>query len=248
MEQGFNNQITTQDLTSSVFTNSDSVTANTGYQIRSDNNNNLSLEENEKINNKENIANGQRYHLTRNQGNLSVTQDNSAQISIPQTGNLVYAIRRQNNQFTLTRTPAIMECVFSSGNLRLGATFEVVRNARSRILSVINFNCKLIKIGVLHTNNNRTSGLIDRNYAFQIIKNNIILPQFIVNFPGGGRRISMSQDLENLNFFFNEGDNIGLSYNGTGDSGGNASGNYCEVRLSFDINARRNNFEQPNIP
>ena len=247
MEQGINRN--TQELTSGIFTNSNAVTANTGYQIRSDNNNNLSLEENEKINNTENINDGQRYHLTRNQGNLTVSQDNSLQISTPQTGDLVYAVRRQNDRFTLTRTPAIMECVFSTNSLRLGTAFELARNQRSRILYVINFNCKLIKIGVLHTTIQRTEGLIDRNYAFQIVRNNQLLPQFIVNYPGSGERlVSMSQDLENLNIFFNEGDNIGLSYNGTGDSGGNATNHYCNVTLSFDINARRDEFEQPNIP
>ena len=251
MEQGINNQnnqITTQELTSSIFGNSDLISANTGYQIRSDENNNLTLDENEKINNKNNIANGQRYHLTRNRGTLTVVQDNTISLTTPQTGNLVYAIRRQGDNYTLTRTPALIEYVFNTPNLRLGAIFEIVRNGRSRLASVVNFNCKLIKIGVLHTNGTRTVGLIDRNYAFQIIRNNVVLPIFIVNYPGGGRIISMSQDIENLNIFFNEGDNLGLSYNGTGDSGGNATGNYAEVRLTFDINARRDGFEEASIP
>ena len=253
MEQGIyvnqNNQITTQELTSSIFGNTDLITANTGYQIRTDENNNLRLDENEKINNKNTIANNQRYHLTRNEGNLTVTEDDSIRLSTPQTGNLVYAIRRQGNNFTLTRTPALIEYVFYTPNLRLGTIFEIVRNGRSRLASVVNFNCKLIKIGVLHTNGTRTTGLINRNYAFQVVRNNVVLPVFIVNYPGNGERlISMSQDIENLNIFFNEGDNLGLSYSGTGDSGGNATGNYAEIRLTFDINARRDGFEETNIP
>ena len=252
MEQGIygnqNNQITTQELTSSIFGNTDVISANTGYQIRTDENNNLRLDENEKINNKNTITNNQRYHLTRNQGNLTVTEDDSIRLSGPSTGNLVYAIRKQENNYTLTRTPALIEYVFTTPNLRLGAVFEIVRNGRSRLASVVNFNCKLIKIGVIHTNSQRTAGLINRNYAFQVIRNNVVLPRLIINYPGNGERIiSMSQNIENLNIFFNEGDNLGLSYDGTGDSGGNATGNYAEVRLSFDINARREGFEEVNI-
>ena len=254
MEQGINNQnnqITTQELTSSIFGNSDMVSANTGYQIRTDENNNLRLEENEKINNKNNIANGQRYHLTRNQGNLTVVEDNTISLTTPQTGNLVYAIRRQEDNYTLTRTPGLMDYLFLTNNLRIGSFFEEVRNGRSRILHVVNFRCKIIKIGVLHTNVQRNTGLIDRNYIFQIIINGEFTPPLTVNYLGENRtrQLTIVQDIENLNLFLNEGDTLGLNYNGSGgDNGGNAVANYCEVRLTVDTNARRDGFEEASIP
>ena len=255
MEQGnytnLNNQITTQELTSSIFGNTDLISANTGYQIRTDENNNLILDENEKINNKNTIANNQRYHLTRNQGNLTVTEDDSIRLTTPQTGNLVYAIRRQEDNFTLTRTPALSDYRFITNNLRIGSFFEEARNGRSRILHVVNFRCKIIKIGVLHTNTQRNAGLIDRNYIFQIIINGDFQPQFTVNYLGENRarQLTIVQDIENLNLFLNEGDTLGLNYNGSGgDNGGNAVANYCEVRLTVDTNARRDGFEEANIP
>ena len=252
MEQGnlYQNQITTQELTSSIFVNTDVITANTGYQIRTDENNNLRLDENEKINNKNTISNNQRYHLTRNQGNLTVTQDDSIRLSTPSTGNLVYAIRKQENNYTLTRTPALLNFRFITNNLRIGTFFEEVRNARSRILHVVNYNCKIVKIGVLHTNPQRNGGLIDRDYIFQIIINGNFQPRFTVNYLGENRtrQLTLVQNIENLNYFLNEGDTLGLNYNGSGgDNGGNAVANYCEVILTVDINARREGFEEVNI-
>ena len=253
MEQGINNlnnQIDTQQLTSSVFSNSDSVTANTGYQIRSDNNNNLSLEENERINDKNNIVNGSRYYITRNQGTLSVLQDNSIQIDPPNIFNRVFAVRSQGNQFTLTRTPALMEYTFFTNSLQNNASFDILGTRGSRCVHVINASGLISKIGVLHVTQFRSIGLIDRLYFFEIIHNNINLPVFSLNPSNAatsieaGRR-SMTVDIENQNIFVEAGDCIGIRYV-VGDNG--RTGDYCQVRLTVDTNARRNNFGLPNIP
>ena len=251
MEQGINNnQITTQELTSSVFTNSDTITANTGYQIRSDNNNNLSLEENERINNKENIVNGLRYHLTRDQGNLTITQDNSVQIQTPNIFNRLYAVRSQDNQFTLTRTPCLMEYTFFTNSLQNNASFDILGERGSRCVHVINAAGLISKIGVLHVTTFRSIGLIDRIYSFEIIHNNINLPFFSLNPTNAatsieaGRR-SMTVDIENQNIFVEAGDCIGIRYV-VGQNG--RTGDYCQVRLSVDTNARRNNFGGDQIP
>ena len=254
MEQGLNsnqiNQIDTQELTSSIFTNSDSVTANTGYQIRTDNNNNLSLEENERINDKNNIVNGLRYHLTRNQGNLTISQDNSVQIETPNIFNRLYAVRSQGNQFTLTRTPALTEYTFFTNSLQNNASFDILGTRGSRCVHVINTGGLISKIGVLHVTTFRSIGLIDRLYFFEIIHNNINLPLFSLNPNNAatsieaGRR-SMTVDIENQNIFVETGDCIGIRYV-VGNNG--RTGDYCQVRITVDTNARRDNFGGPNIP
>ena len=254
MEQGINNnqnnQINSQEITSSVFTNSDSVTANTGYQIRTNNNNNLTLEENERINDKNNIVNGSRYHLTRNQGILSVLQDNSVQIDPPNIFNRVFAVRSQGNQFTLTRTPALTDYTFFTNSLQNNASFDILGERGSRCVHVINNGGLISKIGVLHVTQFRSIGLIDRLYFFEIIHNNINLPLFSLNPSNAatsieaGRR-SMVVDIENQNIFVETGDCIGIRYV-VGQNG--RTGDYCQVRISVDTNARRDNFELPNIP
>ena len=250
MEQGNQiNQNITQNNTS-VFSNSDIISANTGYQIRTDNNNNLTLEENERINDKNNIINGLRYHLTRNQGNLTVSQDNSVQIESPNIFNRLYAVRSQGNLFTLTRTPAITEYTFFTNSLQNNASFDILGVRGSRCVHVINTSGLLSKIGVLHVTQFRSVGLIDRLYFFEIIHNNINLPLFSLNPDNAatairaGRR-SMTVDIENLNIFVEQGDCIGIRYV-VGQNG--RTGDYCQVRLTIDANARRNNFGGALIP
>ena len=247
MEQGLN-LINSQQLSSSIFTNSDSVSANTGYQIRSDNTNNLSLEENERINNKENIVNGNIYHLTRNQGNLTISQDNSIQIQTPNVLNRVYAIRSQDNQFTLTRTPSFTEYTFFTNSLQNNASFDILGERGSRCVHVINASGLVSKIGVLHVTTFRSVGLIDRTYLFEIIHNNINLPLMQIDpnvavTTNDGR--SMTLDIEDRNIFVQQGDCIGIRYV-IGPDG--RSGDYCQVRLSVDTNARRDNFGGELIP
>ena len=252
MEQGINqnNQINTQELTSTIFTNSNVVSANTGYQIRSDNNNNLSLEENERINNKGNIVDGLRYHLTREQGNLTITEDDSVQIEPPNILNRLYAVRNQGNLFTLTRTPCFMEYTFFTNSLQNNASFDILGETGSRCVHVINAAGLVSKIGILHVTFFRSTGLIDRPYNFEIIHNNINLPSFSLDPDDPatsieeGRR-SMTVDIENQNIFVEAGDCIGIRYV-AGEDG--LTGDYCQVRISVDTNARINNFGGDQIP
>ena len=59
----------------------------------------------------------------------------------------------------------------------------------------------------------------------------------------GGR--SMTRDIESLNIFVNQGDCLGLRYV-VGSNG--RTGDYCQVRLTVDANARQNNFGGDQIP
>ena len=247
MEQG-NSIGNTENLTSSIFTNAGNVTENTGYQIRTDNNNNLSLEENERIRNKNTIQNGLRYHLTRNQGNLTVTQDSSVQVETPTVFNQLYAIRGQGNQFTLTRTPALTKYTFFTNSLQNNASFDILGERGSRCVHVCNASGLLVKIGVLHVTTFRSIGLIDRAYFFEIIHNNIDQQLFSVRpdnsvTTNDGR--SATLDIEFLNIFVNQGDCLGVRYvQGTNGR----TGDYCQVRLMVDANARQNNFGGTQIP
>ena len=247
MEQG-NNNGNIENLTSSVFSNSGSVTENTGYQIRTDNNNNLTLEENERIRDKNTVQNGLRYHLTRNQGNLTVTQDSSVQVETPTVFNRLYTVRSQGNQFTLTRTPALTEYTFFTNSLQNNASFDILGTRGSRCVHVINTSGLISKIGVLHVTTFRSIGLIDRAYFFEIIHNNINQQLFSVSpdnavTDNDGR--SMTLDIEFLNLFVIQGDCIGIRYV-IGNNG--RTGDYCQVRLTVDANARQNNFGGANIP
>ena len=247
MEQG-NSNGNIENATPSVFSNSDSVTENTGYQIRTDNNNNLTLEENERIRDKNTIQNGLRYHLTRNQGNLTITQDSSVQVEMPTVFNQLYAIRGQGNQFTLTRTPALTEYTFFTNSLQNNASFIVLGEGGSRCVHVVNTSGLISKIGVLHVTAFRSVGLIDREYFFEIIHNNFNEPLFNVSpdnavISNEGR--SMTRDIESLNIFVNQGDCLGLRYV-VGSNG--RTGDYCQVRITVDANARQNNFGGDQIP
>ena len=240
MEQGIGN---TENAQQPIISNIDSVTNNTGYILTRNNNNEVVVEEQtEQIQNLNNVQNGNRYHLTRANGNLTTQEDNSIQIPTPNTNNLLYAVRGNNNQFTLTRTPAIMEYIFVTNSLQNNASFDVLGERGSRCVHVCNASGKLVKMGLLHVTTFRSIGLIDRNYSFEIILNNI--NQQFFNFTiadsvgdNGGR--SRTMDIEHLNLFVNQGDCIGLRYI-VGANG--RTGDYCEVRLLVDANARQNNF------
>ena len=248
MEQGNRVSNNSDQITSSVFSNSDSIVENTGYQIRSDNNNNLTLEENERIGDKNTIINGLRYHLTRNQGNLTIIQDDSVQVEPPTIFNRLYAIRSQGNQFTLTRTPALTEYTFFTNSLQNNASFDILGERGSRCVHVVNTSGSISKIGVLHVTTFRSVGLIDRAYFFEIIHNNINLQLFNVspdNAETSNDGRSMTRDIEHLNLFVNQGDCIGIRYV-IGNSG--RTGGYCQVRLTVDSNARQDNFGGNLIP
>ena len=238
MEQGIGNAEITQQPP--LISNIDVVSNNTGYIITRNNNNEVVVEEQtEPIENLNNVRNGNRYHLTRNNGNLTTTQDQSVQIPTPNTGDLFYAIRREGNDFTLFRTPAVMEYVFSTNNLVANANFDVLGNTASRNVHVCNASGKIVKFGFLHTTLLRNVGLIDRTYRFEIIINDINMQEFRLTLNNStGSAISRTRDMENQNLFVEQGDSIGLRY----VTGRNSNtGNYAQARIMIDINARNTN-------
>ena len=238
MEQGIGNTENTQQPP--LISNIDVVSNNTGYILTRNNNKEVAVEEQpEPI---QNLNNGNRYHLTRNNGNLQTTQDQSIQIPTPTSTNLIYAVRGNGNAYTLTRTPAIMEYVFATNSLQNNASFEVLGERGSRCVHVCNASGKLVKIGLLHVTTFRSVGLIDRNYSFEIILNNINQQFFnftIADSVGNNDGRSRTMVIEHLNLFVNQGDCIGLRYV-QGRNG--RTGDYCEVRIMVDCNARQNNF------
>ena len=180
-----------------------------------------------------------RYHLTRNNGNVEAEEDNTVQKPTPNTGDLFYAIRREGNNFTLFRTPAVMEYIFTTNNLTANANFNVLNILASRNLHVCNASGKIVKFGFLHTTLLRNVGLIDKEYRFEIIINDVNQPEFTLNFTNStGNEISRTRDVENLNLFVEQGDSIGLRY--VVYPGAN-SGNYAQARIMIDINARNTN-------
>ena len=203
----------------------------------------------ERIGNLNGIQNNTRYHLTRNNQEVTILEDNSVQIAIPQTGNLVYAVRRQGtNAFTLTRTPALTEYTFFTNSLQNNASFDVLGVRGSRCIHVINTSGLISKFGLLHVTTFRSIGLIDRAYNFEIIHNNINLPLLNIspnNAVTDNEGRSATRDIENLNIFVNQGDCIGVRYV-VGSNG--RTGDYCQVRITIDANARRNNFGRSDIP
>ena len=196
----------------------------------------------ERIGNLINIGNGQNFFLSRdNLGSLIVRQNQNIELTNPTTGDLFYAIRRNNGNFTLQRTPALTEYTFFTNNLQNNATFDILGELGSRCVHVINTTGKIVKIGVLHVTTFRSVGLIDRDYSFEIIHNNINLPFFTVNTTPSNDRRSTTMDLEHLNIFVRQGDCIGIRYI-VGNNG--RTGDYCQVRLTIDANARDRSFNE----
>ena len=238
MEQGIGNTENTQQPP--LISNIDVVTENTGYILTRNNNQEVVVEEQpELIQNLNNVQNGNRYHLTRNNGNLTTTQDQSIQIPTPNTGDFFYAIRREGNNFTLFRTPAVMEYVFSTNNLIANANFDVLGTRASRNVHVCNASGKIVKFGFLHTTSIRNAGLIDRAYRFEIIINDVNRQEFTLDLTNStGSEISRTRDMENQNLFVEQGDSIGLRYVAQSSSN---TGNYAQARIMIDINARNTN-------
>ena len=242
MEQGIGNTENTQQPP--LISNIDEVTANTGYILTRNNNNEVVVEEQQElIQNLGNVLNGNRYHLTRNGAGRAIPQqDQSIQIPTPTATDLIYAVRGNGDAYTLTRTPAIMEYVFATNSLLNNASFDVLGERGSRCVHVCNASGKLVKIGLLHVTTFRSVGLIDRTYSFEIILNN--LNQQFFNFTledsvGNNDGRSRTMDIEHLNLFVNQGDCIGIRYV-VGRNG--RTGDYCEVRIMVDANARQNGF------
>ena len=171
------------------------------------------------------------YHLTKENGSIKPKEDNSIQITGNVVENIVYGVKNSS----LVQVRDIVEYPFVSNNLQVNSNFDILGEDGSRCCYVVNNDCKVIKIGIIHVTNFRSEGVIDRNYTFDLIVNNVNKEQFFtIEYNDENPLRSLSQDISNLNIFLKEGDCIGLRYVPTGDDN---TGNYCEVRLTCDLNA-----------
>ena len=244
MEQGLGNTENTQQPP--IISNIDVISNNTGYILTRNNNQEVVVEEQtEQIQNLNNVRNGNLYHLTRNNGNLTTTQDQSIQILRPANQNLIYGVRGNGENYTLTRTPAITDYIFTTNNLQNNDTFTIEGGGSGRCVHVCNASGKIVKIGFVHVSRVRRDGLIDRPYNFEVIINNVNRGFYEITLEDSvGSSRSRTTDVEHLNLFVNRGDCIGCRY-GRGSNG--RTGEYCQVRLTVDHNARQNNFDGAEI-
>ena len=243
-----NNNVVVEEAPPPIISNIDSVNESTNYVITRDSNSNVVVEElSETIQNLNAVADNQRYHITRRVGNVLAILDRSIQIPTPNDiADLVYAIRVNNNNYTLTRTPALTDYVFETDDLQFFATFNVLGSRSSRSVHVCNTSGKLIKLGLLHVDLSINEGLINRQYRFNLIQNDNTR-QLISIDPNNsvGNSRSRSLDIEDFNIFVLSGDTLGIMYQ---RDGGANLGNYCQVRITVDTNARQNNFGENQIP
>ena len=241
-----NNNELTVELAQERITNIGDIVENQNFQLTRNSNGDLIANNTPKeIEGLNDILANRRYHLTRNNNEVNPIEDESVQISTPTTGDLIYGIRRENQNFTLTRVPNFIEYPFRSNNLQTNANFNIAGASGSRCAYVINASGKISKVGIIHVSTFRTVGLIDRDYSFEFIINNINLPQFTITFPGGETLRSLTQDVENLDVFVNQGDCLGIRYVPTTNV---ATGNYFEIKISVDTNNRQTDFESELIP
>ena len=106
MEQGFNEENNTN--TTNLITNIESATTNTEYVITRNDENEIVINELiPEIENLNNIQQGNRYQLTRNNNRVQPIQNTGIEIPTPSTGDLSYAVRRNGNNYFLTRTPVV---------------------------------------------------------------------------------------------------------------------------------------------
>ena len=135
-----------------------------------------------------------------------------------------------------------MEYTFYTNNLELFANFDILGELGSRCVHVVNASCKIIKFGIIHVTTFRSTGLIDSDYEFEFIINNINQPPFTITLDNSvGTDRARTIDLENLNLFLNAGDCIGIRYNS-----GNI-GNYMQARILVDTNRRQGDFNSESI-
>ena len=247
MEQGLNKK-TINVNNGLIVENENNVRENLNYYLsRNDNTGNIMVRQaQEEITNLNDVRNNERYHITRIEGEVLAVSDYSLQLAFPNfNGNAFFGIRKKNNTYFLSRTPALSDYVFETENLTHFASFNVLGNNSSRIVHVVNTTGKIIKIGLLHVNS-KNEGLINREYRFNIIVNNENGNLISINERNSvGNSFSRVVDIENLNRFVNAGDVLGIRYNRDAN---NNTGNYCQVRITVDTNARPDNFLVNNIP
>ena len=245
LTRNLNNDLVPEELPE-LIQNTNIINQNVNYLITRDAGNNIIVNEDlPRVNNLNNVLVDRRYHITRENNEVNPIEDESIQVLPPTTGNLIYGIRRENENFTLTRVPNFIEYPFRSNNLQTNANFNISGASGSRCAYVINASGKISKVGIIHVSTFRTVGLIDRDYSFEFIINNINLPQFTVTFPGGETLRSLTQDVENLDVFVNQGDCIGVRYVPTTNAN---TGNYFEIKISVDTNQRQGDYETELIP
>ena len=185
----------------------------------------------------ENVAQGTRYNLTRNANDeVEAEQDTSVQLPIPTTGDLIYGVRRVADDFTLTRIPAMTEFTFFSNNVELNANFRILGENGSRCVHVLNHSCRLVGFGIIHVSTFRTVGLINEDYNFEIITNNVNQAPFTIGLNNStGTARARSRSIEDLNIFLSAGDCLGLRF-----VSGN-TGDYMQARITVDFNTRSPN-------
>ena len=243
-----NNNVVVEETPPPIISNINSVNQSTNYVLTRDENNNVVVEEQAvQIQNLSGIADNERYHITRRVGNVLAILDRSIQLPIPNIAqDILFAIRKQGDNYSITRTPALSDYVFETDDLQFFSSFNVLGTRASRAVHVCNLTGKLVKFGLLHVNLSNNQGLINRQYRFNVTINDRNTRLISVNTnTGSGSSRSRTIDTENLNIFFSGGDTLGIRYQ---RGGGANTGNYCQVRLTVDANARQEHFGNFHLP
>ena len=192
------------------------------------------------IQNLKDLERGKKYHLTEANGNIFAYLDNSLQLTQSNfSENLIFGIRKEGDSYFITRVPSLLEFVFETEDLQVENSFSN---------HVCTLSGKLVKIGFVHVIRADGTGLIDRDYEFFLLVNDLIPIRIRISKDDGiGSNRSRTIDTENLNIFFNSGDFIRLFYSVV-VGGSSKTGNYCQVKLIVDTNARNSNFGELNLP
>ena len=231
-----------------LISNINEAEENRRYEITRDGDNNVVIAEAEEtIRDLRDVEENRRYHITRRSGNISIVVDASLQLPFwVLQQDVTFGILKRQNNYSLTRAPAIVEYLFETPDLQFGHSFNVFERRMSRGVHVCNLSGKLVKLGLTHLNLSNIQGLINKRYRFIITVNGRDIRTIAIdNRNGTGSNRSRTVDTESLNIFVSGGDTLGLSYRR--DNGGN-TGNFCQVRLTFDTNSRRENFGNFHLP
>ena len=243
-----NNEIVATEAPEPIISNIDDVTSEAKYVItRNEDDKVIVEEESAEIQNLDDVQNNERYHITRREGNILAVLDSSLQLSNSNLSeSLIFGIRKSGNNYFITRVPALIEFIFETDDLQFGNSFNVLGSGLSRAVHVCTLTGKLVKLGFVHVNLADGRGLIDRQYRFILRVNDRNTRSLtIAANSGAGSNRSRTTDTEAFNIFFNGGDIIGLGYENIRNSN---TGNYCQVKLTVDTNARQERFGQFHLP
>ena len=230
LTRNLNNELVPDELPD-LIRNTAQVQENTNYVITRDGGNNLIAQEQQELpQNLNTVEANRRYQLTRTNGNVVPIENADVTITDEHANrDTRYIIARFRGNYSLTPHWALKEYEFESSNARLHAQFTVGGQDRSRIVHVINTYCKAVRFGLLHFSLQNQQGLINREYRFELIVNNVNIGKEIV-VPGSGNIVSTVVNIENLNIILTGGSNIGLRF-----VSGN-TGNYMKCVLTVDTN------------